>query len=249
MKKLLFSIVLILIAATITSADEKYDNAAALTIIDQIIGTCETKGMLACQPNIMGADQVFDYIRLLDSVRETEAVFDKFIKRRYANEAYVRFFILDTLSPSIDITFTRDQFVKRITSVKRVANGYDVTMDGKHILGLRNEKTRWYVQYPDSMTGQLDQIKPFRLVSALKRSILVYRMLEAEMANLGRAELEKKVSEDIAPIAITLFGKEKFPQILKWFVKDANEVVAFYQPFKSVDDMKAHIRKTYKLSS
>lgn len=242
---------LIFLAFTpVAIADDNKDRAAAIKIIEDIVSVCETKGMLACEKNVVGIDPMFQLLHLFEDLHNTEQTFNNFMQRRYADEGTARFYVLDaSLRLSPNIQFQTKQFVQRIASVKRVANGFDVMLDGKDSLSIRKDSERWYMQFPEAKAREFErQFESFRLAAALKRSILIYHMLEADMAKLSRSDLERKVSEDLAPIVVALLGKEKFPGIVKWLVKDTKEVVAFYQQFETVDDMKAHIRKTYKLS-
>ena len=57
------------------------------------------------------------------------------------------------------------------------------------------------------------------------------------------------MSEDIAPVLVALLGKEKTPALMRWAVKDVNEVIRFYSQFSTVDDMKTHIKDARKLAT
>ena len=224
------------------------DKEASIAIVNSIIGICQEKGMLSCQPYMKGIDFVFDYIRLFDQVSELDKKFKEFVKKKYPKEDGFDFDVIQaSLVLSIDITMNPDQFVTRITDVNKVKNGYDVTLDNGPVLQLRKQGESWIAIFPQEVNGQFKRFQPLYMAGQLKRSILIYRMLEAEMANLTKDELEENISKDIAPILVALFPKEKFSIIAKWLVKDVNEVIKFYSQFSNIDELSAHIIKVHKL--
>jgi len=239
--------VLPLVLSGISNANEDAKNES-ISIVNSIIGICKTKSMLACQPQMRGADFVFDYIKLFDYLSKLDKQFKDFLVEKYPSKSGFDFDVIQaSLKLSIEITFTPEQFVSRITSAKKVKNGFDVIMDNGPVLQLRKQKDSWVAIFPPEVEKQFKQLEPYYTAGQLKRSILIYRMLEGKMANLSKDKLEANVSEDIAPILVAMFTKEKVPTLAKWLVKDVNEVIKFYGQFSTIEDMKAHIVKTHKL--
>lgn len=230
------------------NAGEK-EKSESIEIVKSIIGVCKEKGMLACEPNMKGVDLVFEYIRLFDQVSQLDIQFNELLKTRYPKEQGLDFDVIQaSLNLSLDITFTPEQLVSKVTGATKKPNGYDVVIGGGRVLQLRKTDNIWIVIFPQEVAAQFKQLEPYYTAGRLKRSILIYRMLEADMANLDKDQVEENVSKDIAPILVALFGKRKTPTILKWLVNDISEVIKFYSPFTTTEDMKAHIIKTHGLS-
>lgn len=232
----------------VANATEK-EKADSIEIVNTIVGVFKNKGMLACQPNIKGADFVFEYIHLFEQVSQLDSQYVSMLKKRYPKENGLDIDAIQaSLNLSLEITFTPDQFVSRITRATKNNDGYDVILDNGPVLQLRKTGRNWVAIFPPEVGNQFKQLEPYYTAGQLKRSILIYRMLEAEMANLDKDKVESNVSGDIAPIIVAIFGKEKFPKLIKWAVKDVNEIIKFYGQFSTKDDMKAHIKKSHDLS-
>ncbi len=246
MKKWIFATLLVLSSAS--NASDTTPRESAIHVVKQIIGICEQQGMLACEPYIKGGEPMFRLVRVFDALEKTEAGFKRYLKQHYPDNPSFTFYVLDvSLNLKLNTGFKTEQFVQNISKVTPVESGYDLLMKRGHTVALRKQADQWHIHFPASQSGDLSKLEPLRLAAMLKRSILVYRMLEADMLKLERSELEKNVSEDIAPILVAMFGKDKVPSVVKWLVKDTNEVIAFYRQFKTVNDMKIHIRKTHNL--
>jgi len=221
----------------------------SIAIVNNIIGICQTKGMLTCQKNIEGVDIVFEYIKLFDQVSALDAKFKEFLAQNYPSEAGFDFDVMQaSLNLSMEITFTPEQFASRITDAKKVSNGYDVVLDNGPIFQLRKKNKIWIVLFSPELSSQFKQVESFYTAGRLKRSIIIYRMLEAKMAGLTKDELEENVSVDIAPIMIAMFGEKNFPTLMKWLSKDISEVADFYSKFTTIDDMRTYISKIHGLS-
>lgn len=221
----------------------------SIQIVKEIIGVCEKQGMLACEPNLKGIDIVFNYVRLFDQVAKLDKQFKEFLELRFPDDNGFDFDVIQvSLNLSLDFTFKPEQFVARITDAAKVKGGYDVIMDNDPIVQLRKNENSWTMIFPSNGDIQFEQLEPFYNAGQIKRSILIYRMLEAEMVNISKDQVEENVSNDMAPLLVAVFGKEKVPALMRWVTKDVNEVVDFYRNFSSIEDMKAHISKKYGLS-
>ena len=204
----LICLMLLIMSGTSEANDNAKDQS--ISIINSVVGVCQTRGMLACEPHIRGADFLFKYIRLFDQLAELDDQFKLFLLTNYPSDGGVDFDIIQaSLNLSMEITITPEQFASRIRDAHRVENGYDVTMDNGQILKLRKENNDWVAIFPPDMGGQFKTMQPFYTAGLLKRSILIYRMIEADMADLSKDQLEENVSTDIAPILVAMFGKEK----------------------------------------
>lgn len=238
------ALVVIIITAAAQASTPKDE---AVQLIREIVGVCETQGMLACEPQIRGVPELFDYVRLFDQIDRLDSQFDRFL-RSNAESNYVDFDVLQaSINLNLNIKFTAEQFVGRISAVQRVEGGYDVEVDSSQVMLIRQDAAGWYAVFPEQVRTQFEQIQPYYLAGKLKRSILTYRLIEADMVGLSNDQLESKVSEDIAPVMLAIFPKEKFPRLMRWLVKDVNDVVDFYSQFSSVEEMKEHIAITNKL--
>lgn len=246
LKNLIF---LILISINAQSFAGDAEKTRSIELVNQIVGVCQSKGMLACEPYIKGMDVVFEYIRLFNQVSDLDRQFKDFLASNYQKDKSIDFDVLQaSLNLSLDITFSPEQFSSKITNAVKVDNGYDATFSDGLIFQLRKKSSEWIAIAPVSLAEKMGQLQTYFNAGQLKRSILVYRMLEAEMATLSKDKLEANISEDIAPILVALFGKEKMSSLLKWIVKDVNEVINFYNQFSTVKDMENHIIKKHNLT-
>ena len=242
-----FLAVLFLVVAFAPSgngADTKDDAAAVVSGITRL---CESKGMLACESQIRGIPELFDFIRLLDQIDVLDRRFGAFVQDRYKEDVFHFEVLKASLSLKLDINYNPGRFMQKATAVNKVPGGYDVLTDTGETVKVRRVNEAWQLQIPETMAKQLEQLRPYILVGGLKRSILVFRMLEADMAKLTKAELEANVSKDLAPVLVMLFGKDKFPKLAQWLIKEPKDVIAFYSQFQTVGDMRAHIVKAHGL--
>lgn len=227
----------------------KIETDKSIQIVNKIIGVCEKQGILACESNLQGIDIVFDYARLFDQVAKLDKQFKEFLEQRFPDENGFDFDVIQaSLNLSLNITFKPEQFTTRITDATKVKDGYDVIMDNGSVIQLRKNENSWAMTFPSDGDIKFEQLKPFYNAGQLKRSIIIYRMLEAEMVNISKDQVEENVSSDLAPILVAVFGKEKVPALMRWVTKDINEVVNFYSRFSSIEDMMNHISKKYGLS-
>ena len=220
------------------------DTELASQHIDSIMGICEDKGLVACSASLKGIDPLISYLQLCDEVKSIESRFLVFVKDRYQDE---NSYPLVSLPLCSEVRFTRDAFTKRITSVKKVPGGFDVTLDGNLVYLLRSDnEDHWTISFPEQMVSQLSQLTNHRVAIETKRSILVYRMLEADMADLSAEELKAGIDHDFYPLVVAVMGS-RFPMPILSNIQPVEKVIEFYTQFESVDDMKAHIRKAHNL--
>lgn len=239
---------LLLILAPLSNADE-IDRHAATQIIQSIIGTCEEQGMLACEPSIRGMEQLFRNIHLFQQVAALDEALQDFILHRYPNaEQFSSVELSARLNLSLDVDFTPAQFVKRIHQAEQVAAGYDVVFDNQNgpLLQLRRQDEQWLAVFPAADFQQQQYLLTLHATGQLKRSILIYRMLEAEMADLPIETLELNLNSDLAPLIASIYGQQA-PEATPWLIKDVDEVISFYRTFGNETEMRDQIRKEYDL--
>ena len=248
MRKLFTPLLLCTLPVGEVMADDH--KAEAIDIVDEIVSVCQKDGMSACAPYIHGIDRIFLYATVFDRLEEIEIAFDNFLKERYATERndIVDFDLLQAdVELSLDVTFKTGQFSGRVQNVDAVENGFDMEMDTGSIITLRQVQGEWHIKMPTELDGQVRQIEPFFLAAQLKRSILQYRALEAQLLDLSQDELEERVSADLAPVYLAIFSEQEVPAAIKWLVKDVESVVAFYRQFSGASEMRDYIVRENKL--
>ena len=120
--------------------------------------------MLACQPNLKGAYFVFEYIRLFDQVSQLDAQFSQMLKQRYPEEQGPDSDVIQaSITLSLDIAFTPEKFVSRITSATRVPNGYDAVLNGGPVLQLRRTEGNWVATFPPEVGGQFSTVHDMKI--------------------------------------------------------------------------------------
>lgn len=238
----------ILLLSPVTQADE-IDKHAAIKIMQSIVGTCESQGMLACEPYLKGIDTLFNYIRVYKQVSELDHELQRFIQHKYATEEFNYYSLYASLSLYLNVDFTTEQFTNRVKTAVQVRDGYDVVMDKEDgpILKLRRQNNLWIATFPKEGEQHFSQLDTLSAAGQLKRSILIYRMLEADLADLPKDKFEENLNKDLAPLIISIFGKERFPKLADWLVQDVDSVIRFYSQFSNLDQMKRFIKTQHNI--
>ena len=240
----LFSLLLLFISALPTQAAQREVDQVA-GILGGIIDVCQSEGMLACEKNFKGADLLFDYIRMFAEVEQYDRAYKKFLRDHYPDNSGFDFYVLRaSLNLAMDITFSREQFIAKIRDVAETDRGYALTMDTGETVSLDNHDGTWVFEVPPRQAEQLKSLENFYQVGRIKKWIIIYRTMEADLAGLSKKQLQDNISHDLAPFIVALFGKEKFPEIVRYLVTDTDSVLAFYNRFSSREDMERHIRQT-----
>ncbi|MGH1463371.1 MAG: hypothetical protein ACRBB6_15205 [Neptuniibacter sp.] len=247
--KILFLSFLILMAPH--SYSDEIDTHAAKNIVESIIQQCEQEGMLACEPRLRGIDLLFDYIREFRKVFALEAELKRFVTHKYPNAPKLSF---DAIKASrylaINVDLTTKDFSSRVMSAQQVKQGYDVVMDRKDgpILKLRRFNDQWVAIFPDESKQHFSQLKTLSAAGKLKRAILIYRMLEADLTDLTKFKLEENINQDLAPLVIGVFGDKRFPTLAQWHHSNVDEVINFYSQFSNTKEMRNHLEEQNKLA-
>lgn len=113
---------------------------------------------------------------------------------------------------------------------------------------MQENDNNWVLELPPSQAAQLEPFQEYYLAGELKKLIYLYRTMEAQMVGLSKKQLQDNVSNDLAPLMVALFGKEKFPDLMKYIIKKPGDVMDFYNQFGSEKDMENHIKKAHGLS-
>lgn len=249
LNKGLIALILMLASTSLYANEKDLQNSAK--IMDGIIGVCATRGMLECRPNIQGLDDVFRFVEVLEQVSMLEKELAAFVEDHYPNTGGLDFDVMQaSLKLSLDVSFKPESFISKARSATKTGEGYNVVWgDGLILKLVKNAEGQWLAVFPPEANKQFSQLRPFFLAAQLKRSILLYRANEAQIAKLSKDELENNISQDLAPVVVAVLGKERVPGIVKWLTKDLSEVIQFYSQFSSIQQMRDHIIKTHKLAS
>lgn len=234
-----------------SSADE-IDTHAAINIVQSVIGQCEDQGMLACEPHLQGIDELFNYIRVFRQVLNLDKELRSFVTHKYPNAPKLPFKAFKASRYlAINVNLTTEQFASRVVEAKQVADGYDVVMDEANgpVLKLRRKSDQWSMIFPSESKEHFSHLKTLSAAGELKRSVLIYRMLEADLAEISKQELEQNINHDLAPLLLSIFGEQRFPELQKWSQKDVDEIIRFYSQFSSAEEMKLYIQKKAKTIS
>lgn len=240
---------LVLLSSPSIAADD-IDKHAAVKIMQTIVGTCETQGMLACEPYLKGIDTLFSYIRVYQQVSELDHELQHFIQHKYPGDTEFNYYTLyASLSLYLNVDFTTEQFTSRVQMANQVREGYDVVMDQTDgpVLKLRRADNQWIAMFPKEGEQHFSQLKTLSAAGQLKRSILVYRMLEADLAGLSKLQFEDNLNKDLAPLIVSIFGEERFPKLRDWLVQDVDSVIEFYSQFSNLDQMKQFIKEQHNI--
>ncbi len=237
--------------SSFSKADE-IDTHAALNIVQTVIGQCEKNGMLACEPRLQGIDTLFDYIRMYRQVIALDNELRKFVTHKYPNAPKLPFeAIKASKHMAINVKLTTEQFAARVIRAEQVAEGYDVVIDQDNgpIVKLRRQNQQWVMIFPKESSSHFSQLKTLTAAGKLKRSVMIYRIMQADLTDITKQELEKNLNQDLAPLLLGVFGKERVPEMEKWLTKDMSEVINFYSQFSNPKEMQRHIKKNAKQSS
>lgn len=231
------------------SIADEIDTHAAINIVQSVIGQCEHQGMLACEPHLEGIDELFNYIRVFRQVINLDKELRSYVTHKYPNAPKLPFKAFKASRYlAINVNLTTKEFASRVVEAKQVATGYDVVMDNRAgpVLKLRRKSDQWSMIFPPESAEHFSHLKTLSAAGELKRSVLIYRMLEAELAEISKQELEQNINRDLAPLLVSIFGEHRFPELQKWSQKDVDDIILFYSQFSNVEEMKAHIQKQYQ---
>ncbi len=207
--------------------------------------------MLACEKNFRDMDQVFEFFREYDKLAIAETKFADFVKSRYPGETFDWSLMRASLKLKVKPTMTPQTLLKGEVVAQKIADGYRVRT-GKGEFDLRHDSDGWYLVPGEIALEQINkgirQLAPYYRAAMLKRIILAYRMLEADMAKLDKDVLERGVNEDLAPLVAAMLGPESVPQVLREQLKPLDDVLAFYGPLNSRKKMEAAIRSAHRLA-
>lgn len=222
----------------------------ATDIVNAIVGVCQSEGMVACERNFAGMDEFFRYVHLFESVARLDQSFKQFVAEKYGDGPKIDFYVLRaSMNLTLDISFKPEQFTARMQDAEKVADGYLVTTTADEQMRLKRVDDHWVLMAPGFDAEKLKPLEPYYLANQLKRSILICRSMEADMAGLSERELLDNVGQDMAPLVLAVFGKEKFPKIVDYLSKDLDSVLKFYAQFSTREEMAAHIAKVHGLDS
>jgi len=228
-------------------AGEK-EKAEAVKIVQDTMRVCETKGMLACEPNLLGIKRLFIYLNLMDELNQLDVKLEHYIQQTYPDQGGLNFAVLkESEKLSINVSLTAAQIVSGIVSAAKSENGYRLNMSDGSLIKLRFKNQQWQIIFPKSMNDQFQIFERFYVAGQLKRAIIMYRLIEADMLGLTKTRLESNLSEDLAPVLVKVLTLEKVASIKAWLGKDLDEVILFYARFKDTSDMKRYVTKTYDL--
>ncbi|MGH1431543.1 MAG: hypothetical protein ACRBB4_10525 [Neptuniibacter sp.] len=232
-----------------TSHTDEIDTHAAINIVQSIIGQCESEGMLSCESRLHGIGTLFDYIRMYRQVIALDNELRKFVAHKYPNAPKLPFeAIKASRHMAINVNLTTEQFMERVISAQQVVDGYDVIIDQENgpILELRRKNQQWVMIFPSESSRHFDQLKTLTAAGKLKRSIMIYRIMEADMLDISKQELEKRLNLDLSPLLLGIFGKKRVPELEKWQNKEMNEVIDFYSQFSNPQQMNNYIKQNSK---
>jgi len=242
------SIHTLFILFAIFSTSVKANNISEATnIINSIVGKCKTEGMLSCEPHIKEVNIAFDYIRLFNTVSIIENDFNNFVKNKYSINKPINKALQASLKLKLNVTFNPEQFTSGIRDSIKVKDGFDVYMSDGSIYELRNEGNSWVMIFPIEMQNKLKQLEPYIVAAKIKRAILLYRMQEADMANLSFDKFNENIGQDLGPLIVAMFGKDKYPDLAKLATKELNSIINFYSQFSTNQDMIKYIKKDHNL--
>jgi hypothetical protein len=246
-----FLLGILLFVSSYSCADE-IDTHAAINIVQSVIGQCEHQGMLACEPHLQGIDELFNYIRVFRQVLHLDKELRSFVTHKYPNAPKLPFKAFKASRYlAINVNLTTEQFASRVVEAKQVADGYDVVMDEPNgpVLKLRRKSDQWSMIFPPKSAKHFNHLKTLSAAGELKRSVLIYRMLEADLSEISKQELEQNINRDLAPLLVSIFGEHRFPELQKWSQKDVDEIIRFYSQFSNAEEMKLYIQKKKKTIS
>ena len=232
------------LAAHAAGTDDKARDEA-IAIFMRIGETCETKGMEACEPNLRGMEALFDYFRAVNEMEQTEAEFVAFVRTRYSMPDFTMDKMAAHLKVKLGVEVNCHSFDGNVQQATRVPGGYDVqTKDG--LTRLRLEKQTWVAYLPAEMDKKMTIARRYTFAAKLKRSIMIYRKMEAELLDYNLDEFATRFVGDLGPLAVALLQKpDMIAQMPDWQQK-VQGVIDFYSQFKSVEDMRAHILASKK---
>lgn len=247
MKVLFLSVLLFFFYSFHACANQK-EIKEVTEIINKVIGVCQEQGMLACEKNFSGGDVLFKYIRGFEEAKQYDQAYLDFLKARYPEEVEFDLYVFRaSLNIDLNITFTPEQFVSKIENASVAPQGYLIKMNSGDNVSLINQNNTWVLEIPPNQLGQMETLERYYYAAQMKKYILTYRTMEADLAGLSKAQLQKNVSNDLAPFIVALFGKDKFPNIVNYLVKDIGSVISLYKNFDDIKSMEEYIKKTYKL--
>ena len=224
------------------------DDAAALAQVRKIgaevAALCESRGLLACEPHFRGMDPVFDLLRETRDLARTEKEFDAFVKRRFAGQGLDSPLAEVSLEPEFKIELV--PALAKAHDVKRISGGYDFTNDKGELIALRRDDAGWFFTGPKLEGFGLAMLERQLQAVQLKKRVLAYRMLECELAQLDKATLEANINRDVGPIVAEV-KPIKVTAAMSAGLRPFDEVLAYYEPLRSPDDMKRRIRAEHGL--
>jgi len=228
------------VAARGETTDEKA-RAEAVEILSGIGETCETKGLEACEPNLRGMEPLFAYVRAIREMEKTEGEFVAFVRTRYSMPDFTMDKMAAHLKVSANVTVNRHTFARRVLEVTRVPGGYDVRMEDG-LAKLRRENDMWVAYAPQPKEdANMATIRRYTLGAKLKRVIMIYRRMEAEMRDYDLEAFATRFVADLGPIAVATLQKEDMITQMPDWQQRAKRVIEFYSRFDTVDDMRADI--------
>jgi hypothetical protein len=215
----------------------------AEAILHEIVGVCETRGFEACEPNFRGVDPLFAYVHAMHDLQQAEDQFVKFVRTRYAMPDFTMDKMAAHLNLKMNVTFNRSTFDDKIANVTRVPSGYDVQVrDG--LWQVRRENGKWIAQAPSNMAANMQSIQRYAVAARLKRSMMVYRVLEAQMRSYDLDAFAKRFVSDLGPLTVAILRRDDLIAQMPDWERRVDEVVKFYSRFKTEDDMRAAIARS-----
>jgi len=232
------------LAAHAETADDQARKEANV-IIQDIAAICETKGLEACEPNLRGMEPLFAYLRARREMEITEKEFVAFVRDRYSMPDFTMDKMAAHLNPRLNVTISRQSFEGKIQKATRVAGGYDAQMsDG--LVKLRREKEAWVAYLPEVAQEKMGTVRLYTSAARLKRSIMTYRKLQAELLNYDLDEFATRFVQDLGPLTVAVLRREDLVAQMPDWEQRLDKVVEFYSQFKSVEDMRAEILASRK---
>lgn len=210
------------------------------TILLEIGGICETRGLEACEPYLRGVDPLFAYVHAMHDLQQTEAEFVKFVRERYTMPDFTMDKMAAHLNLKMNVTISRSNFDDKIGATKRVADGYDVLVKGEP-WQVRREGGRWIAHAPPGMAANLESLRRYTVAARLKRSMMIYRRIEAQMRRYDLDNFAKRFVSDLMPLTVAMLQRDDLIAQLPDWEPRLDEVVKFYARFKTEGDMRADI--------
>lgn len=248
MKVLLFSAFFLYIYTATACAGHK-EIQEVTKILNKVIGVCQEQGMLACEQNFRGGDILFKYIRGFEEAKQYDQAYIDFLKDRYPAESDIDLYVLRaSMNINLNLTFNPEQFISKIEDASVSNKGYIIKMNTGENVSLVKQNNKWVFEIPPDQAGQFKALERYYQAAQMKKIIITYRTMEADLAGLSKSQLQKNVNNDLAPFIVALFGKDKFPEIVNYLTTDIGSVIRLYNNFDDRKSMEQYIQQKYNIN-